>query len=74
MSIPRKSDEAKMKMKRILTCKHCLKTLTKKEAGLHVYVCEKVPQEIFNQPNTLLGGTTSNSSLTNPLLGAPEER
>ena len=56
------------------------KTLTKKEVELHLYVCEKVPQEIFNESNiyfkTLLGGssvsfgTNCNSSLTNPLLGA----
>ena len=57
-------------------CRFCLKLVIEK-VELHIYVCEKVPQEIFNQPNTPLGGssvsfgTTSNSSLTNPLLGAP---
>ena len=56
-------------------CKDCGKVLTNKEFDMHVYVCEKVPQEIFNQPNTPLGGssvstgTNCNSSLTNPLLG-----
>ena len=60
-----------------VACCFCEKILSKKEEKLHIYVCEKVPQEIFNQPNTPLGGssvsfgTTSNSSLTNPLLGAP---
>ena len=60
-------------------CKFCRKLL-KYEDELHIYVCEKVPQEIFNQPNTPFGGssvsfgTTSNSSLTNPLLGAPEDK
>ena len=59
-----------------VVCRFCEKILTKKEQELHIYVCEEVPQEIF-QPNTHLGGssvstgTTSNSSLTNPLLGAP---
>ena len=60
-------------------CRFCEKVLAKKEAELHFYVCEKVPQEIF-QPNAPFGGssvslgTTSNSSLTNPLLGAPEDK
>ena len=61
------------------SCKFCRKTLMKKDVDLHMFVCEKVPQEVF-QPNAPLGGssvsfgTTSNSSLTNPLLGAPEDR
>ena len=75
----RKSDEAMMKMRWSFTCKHCRKTLTRKEGELHKYVCEKVPQEIFNDNyfKTPLGGssvsfgTNCNSSLTNPLLGAP---
>ena len=60
-------------------CKFCRKAMALKETELHMYVCEKVPQEIF-QPNTPLRGssvsfgTTSNSSLTNPLLGASEDR
>ena len=29
-------------------CRFCQKLLTKKEVGMHVYVCEKVPQEILN--------------------------
>ena len=55
------------------------KVLEEKEKELHIYVCEKVPQEIF-QPRAPLGGsfvslgTTSNSSLANPLLGAPEDK
>ena len=63
------------KCSRVVCC-FCEKTLSKKEVELHIYVCEKVPQEVF-QPTTPLGGssvslgTTSNSSLTNPLLGAP---
>ena len=32
-----------------VVCKLCGKTLTKKEVGMHVYVCEKVPQEILDQ-------------------------
>ena len=59
-----KSDEAKMmKMRRSLVCKLCGKTLTNKEFDMHVYVCEKVPQEIFR------GGTTNRSgqSLQNTL-------
>ena len=62
-----------------VACRFCEKMLTKKEQELHIYVCEKVPQEIF-QPRAPLGGssvslgTTSNSSLTNPLLGAPEDK
>ena len=61
-------------------CKDCGKVLTNKEFDMHVYVCEKVPQEIFNQPNTPFGGssvstdTNCNSSLTNPLLGAPSDK
>ena len=55
------------------------KVLTKKEVELHVYVCEKVPQEIFHLKtpfgdSSVSLGTTSNSSLTNPLLGAPEDK
>ena len=56
------------------SCSYCRKSLTKKEVNMHIYVCEKVSQEIF-QPRTPLGGssvslgTTNNSSLTNPLLG-----
>ena len=72
-----KSDEAKVRIRWKYKCKFCGKALTKKEIELHFYVCEKVSQEIFNDNyfNTLLGGssvsfgTTSNSSLTNPLLG-----
>ena len=66
------------KCNRVVCC-FCEKVLRKKEVELHVYVCEKVPQEIF-QPRAPLGGssvsfgTTSNSSLTNPLLGAPEDK
>ena len=63
-----------------VVCIFCQKSLTKKEEELHIFVCEKVPQEIFNQPNTPFGGssvsfgTNCNSSLTNPLLGAPEDK
>ena len=61
-----------------LACRFCQKALTKSELGLHLYVCEQVPQEIFDYRyfKTPLGGssvstgTTCNSSLTNPLLGA----
>ena len=64
-------------------CGFCRKLL-KQEDKLHFYVCEKVLQERFiggttnhgeNHFNSPLGGssvstgTTSNSSLTNPLLG-----
>ena len=62
-----------------VACRFCEKILTKKEQELHIYVCEEVPQEIF-QPKTPLGGssvsfgTTSNSSLTNPLFGAPVDK
>ena len=31
-----------------VVCCFCKKVLTKKEVGMHVYVCEKVPQEILN--------------------------
>ena len=93
--------------------------MTKEEGKLHLFVCDKVPQEIFKgsslkvtseekkmsttisekidpnrqskQPDgihtlahghfkTFLGGssvssgTTNNSSLTNPLLGAPSDK
>ena len=36
-------------------CKFCQKPLSEKEARLHIYVCEKVPQEIFSKSfqNTL---------------------
>ena len=62
-----------------VVCRFCEKVLTKKDVELHVYVCEKVPQEIFQARAPLGGssvslGTTSNSSLTNPLLGAPEDK
>ena len=45
-----------------VVCHFCQKSLTKKEEELHIYVCEKVPQEIF-------GGTTNRSdhSLQNTL-------
>ena len=29
-------------------CRFCQKTLSKKEVELHLYMCEKVPQEIFD--------------------------
>ena len=61
-------------------CKFCKKVLTKeKEVVLRKFVCEKVPQEVF-QPRAPFGGssvslgTTSNSSLTNPLFGAPVDK
>ena len=60
-------------------CSFCGETVTKKEVDLHMFVCEKTPQEIF-QPNAPLGGssvslgTTNNSSLTNPLFGAPVDK
>ena len=62
-----------------VACRFCEKILNEKEQQLHIYVCEKAPQEIF-QPRAPFGGssvslgTTSNSSLTNPLLGAPEDK
>ena len=31
-----------------VVCCFCKKVLTKKEVGMHVYVCEKVPQEMLN--------------------------
>ena len=61
------------------SCSFCGKTVVKKEVDIHLYVCEKVPQEVF-QPRTPLGGssvsfgTTNNSSLTNPLLGPPLDK
>ena len=78
----RKSDEAKAKIRWRYNCKYCKKAMMKKEEELHKYVCEKVPQEIFkdNYFNTPLGGssvstgTNCNSSLTNPLLGAPSDK
>ena len=30
------------------TCRFCKKEMTLKESELHFYVCDKVPQEIFN--------------------------
>ena len=78
--MPKKHNRGMMKVPRdavLPFCKDCGKTLTNKEFDMHVYVCEKVPQEIFNDNyfNTPLGGssvstgTNCNSSLTNPLLG-----
>ena len=29
-------------------CRFCKKVLTKKEVDMHVYVCNKIPQEILN--------------------------
>ena len=57
-----------------VVCGFCGKTLMKKEKELHIFVCEKVPQEIFQAPfggSSVSFGTNCNSSLTNPLLGAP---
>ena len=60
-------------------CSFCRKTVMKKEVDLHMFVCEKAPQEVF-QPRAPLGGssvsfgTTNNSSRTNPLLGAPVDK
>ena len=33
---------------RLLVCAFCQKALSKKEAEPHLFVCDKVPQEIFN--------------------------
>ena len=30
-------------------CRFCKKVLAKKEVDMHVYVCDKVPQEILDQ-------------------------
>ena len=61
-----------------VVCCFCKKVLMKKEVGLHVYVCEKVPQEKLHivslGGSSVSFGTTSNSSRTNPLLGAPEDK
>ena len=60
-----------------LYCNYCKKIMKKEEVKLHYLVCEKVPQEMLNHFKTPLGGssvsfgTNCNSSLTNPLLGAP---
>ena len=59
-----------------VVCHFCRQVLWGKEVKLHVYVCEKY----LNHFKTPLGGssvsfgTTSNSSLTNPLFGAPEDK
>ena len=75
----RKSDEAKAKIRWRYNCRFCYKALTNKEFDMHVFVCEKVPQEIFHLKTPLGGssvsfGTNCNSSLTNPLLGAPSDK
>ena len=44
-------DKVRMKMK-VPFCRFCRKTITRKEIELHLLVCEKVPQEIFNDPNS----------------------
>ena len=60
-------------------CIFCKKKMSEKEGGMHLFVCEKVSQELF-QPRTPLGGssvslgTTNNSSRTNPLLGPPVDK
>ena len=69
-----------LKKVRQISCAFCQKALSKKELELHFFVCEKVPQEIFDESNiyfktplegsSVSFGTTCNSSLTNPLLGA----
>ena len=33
----------------VIHCRFCKKALTKKEIELHLLVCEKVPQEIFDE-------------------------
>ena len=32
----------------MIVCCFCQKSLLKKEADMHMYVCEKVPQEMLN--------------------------
>ena len=77
--MPKRRANKRNMVKGEIMCKFCEKAMTKKEAELHLYVCEKVPQEIFDDgyfKNPFGGGSVSfgtncNSSLTNPLLGAP---
>ena len=59
-----------------VVCHFCRQVLMKKEVELHVYVCEKVPQSLQNAfgGSSVSFGTTNNSSRTNPLLGAPEDK
>ena len=58
-------------------CEFCEKVMTKKDRKYYLLMCEKVPQEKLNQllwgGSSVSFGTTSNSSLTKPLLGAPED-
>ena len=58
-----------------VVCHFCKKVLMKKEADMHMCV-----RKYLNHFETPLGGssvslgTTNNSSLTNPLFGAPEDK
>ena len=47
--MPRRREVNKRGMKtKVPFCRFCLKMLTLKEGELHFFVCDKVPQEIFN--------------------------
>ena len=55
--MPKKNHNGKCSVRvsmslRQLVCAFCQKALSKKEVELHFFVCDKVPQEIFNEyPN-----------------------
>ena len=46
--MPRGRVIVRVKRSEEIRCRSCRKTLSKKEAELHVFICDKVPQEIFN--------------------------
>ena len=51
-----------------IRCRFCHKTLSEKEVELHVYMCEKVQQEVFNGGDLLKTSSHLKGRKTNPPL------